>query len=135
MAEEILEIPIESPAEQINAEENINNTSNIPEAEPTITEKRGRGRPAGARNKAKAAPPQPKVKAKPKPKKAPPVEYDSSSSEEEVQRPARSKRAALSAEEERHAIASQVLGLLQQQRTSRATARREHYASWFQNMR
>ena len=35
---------------------------------------------------------------------------------------------------DRHALASEVLGILQQQRYQRTTAKRNHYASWFENM-
>ena len=35
---------------------------------------------------------------------------------------------------DRRALAADVLGILQEQRYQRTSARRNHYASWFQNM-
>ena len=92
-----------------------------------------KGRPPGARNKAKASAASnpshvPKQKAKAK-KKKPVVEYEYES-EEEIPLP----RRKVSQEADRHALAAEVLGLLQQQRYARTNARRTHYASWFGNM-
>ena len=103
--------------------------------------KKGRGRPAGAKNKPKPKPaPEPKAKNKPKAKaKKKPIpqpEYEDESeeeSEEEAQPPRRKARPP-AIEVDRHALASEVLGLLQQQRYQRTDARRNHYASWFANM-
>ncbi len=123
---EIEEIPlaIEEPTE---------NTQEIPEHIPNnaqeITPKK-RGRPAGVKNKAKPKP-------KPKPKTKKPVEYDSLEEEsEEAETPPppprrRARPEEQSQELDRHALASEVLGLLQQQRYDRTSARRYHYASWF----
>ena len=113
----------------------------IPEKQ-TISEdipKKGRGRPAGAKNKPKPAP-----KPKPKPKAKKPVEYDEyddEDSEEEEAPPPRRRGRQVSGiqpphevEFDRHALAADVLGILQQQRYQRTTARRSHYASCFENI-
>lgn len=54
-------------------------------------------------------------------------EYES----EEEEPPPRRRQPA---EMDRHQLAAEVLGLLQQQRYNQTTARRSHYASWFANM-
>jgi hypothetical protein len=90
--------------------------------------KRGRGRPPGAKNKPKPPPKEPKAKLKAT-KKPIPVEYEEESSEEEV-----APRGAAAEPLDRRALAAEMLGLLQQQRYSRASARRDHYAKWFENM-
>ncbi len=100
-------------------------TENI---EPVV--KKGRGRPPGAKNKAKAKP-------KPKPKK--PVEYEEEygmSEEEEAPPPPRRRARPVQQPQEldRRALAAEVLGILQDQRYQRTSARRSHYASWFENM-
>ena len=129
---EIYEIPI-------NSEDIREITQDIPQDIPekqTISEdipKRSRGRPAGAKNKPK---PKPKTAPKPKAKQKKPVEYDEYEESEEEQTPPR-KRVRLQEqppELDRHALASEVLNILQQQRYDRTTARRSHYASWFANM-
>ena len=76
----------------------------------------------------------PKPKPKPKPKRKEP-EYDEESSDEETP-PPRARRARATQPEplDRAALAADVLGLLQQQHYARASARRSHYASWFQDM-
>ncbi len=128
---EIEEIPlaIEEPTE---------NTQEIPEHIPNNAQEitplptRKRGRPAGVKNKAKSKP-------KPKPKTKKPVEYDSLEEDEESEAetpplppPRRRARPEEQSQElDRHALASEVLGLLQQQRYDRTSARRYHYASWF----
>ncbi len=128
---EIEEIPI--GAEDV-AEENT-------EIQPIIEEKsediqtnkpapKKRGRPAGAKNKAK-----PKPAPKPKAKQKKPVEYEEyEESEEEETPPPRRRVRVQPVEVDRHALASEVLGILQQQRYQRTSARRNHYASWFENM-
>ena len=142
MAEIIEEIPIE-PASAAAPEEI---QEDIQEIKPTIPEKKGRGRPAGSKNKPKEAAPKPSAsrgsraaKAKPKPKARPvEEEHEEESSSEEEERPPprrRAKQAVAAAQPlDRRALAAEVLDLLQQQRYSRASARRDHYASWFQNM-
>ena len=93
-----------------------------------------KGRPPGAKNK-----PKPKPAVKPKAKKQPQVEYeydqDDYDDEETLQElpPPRRRRAAPQ-EMDRHALAADVLNILQQQRYDRTHARRNHYASWFANM-
>lgn len=90
-----------------------------------------RGRPPGARNKPK---PPPKPKPKPSGKKEPENE-DEDSEEEETQPPRRRGRVQEQPQElDRHALASEVLSILQQQKYSQTNARRNHYASWFQNL-
>ena len=97
--------------------------------------KKGRGRPAGAKNKPKPKPAPAAVKPKAKPKAKKPVEYDESESEEEEAPPPRRRaRQEQPVEYDRHALAADVLGILQQQRYQRNTARRSHYASWFENI-
>ena len=99
-----------------------------------------RGRPAGAKNKAKPAP-KPKPKAKQK-KPVTEIEYEEYTESEEEEAPPPRRRASMSREEQpvsereldRHALASDVLNILQQQRYQRTTAKRNHYASWFENM-
>ena len=90
-----------------------------------------KGRPPGAKNKPKPPAPKPKPKPKAKVKKQP--EYEEYESEEEESPPAR-RRVSQPAEVDRHQLAAEVLGLLQQQRYNQTTARRSHYASWFANM-
>ena len=95
-----------------------------------------RGRPAGAKNKAKPRPePAPKPKANTKKR----IEYDEEESisgeEEDIPPPRRSRRESVHPPDlDRHALAADVLTILQQQRYDRTNARRSHYASWFQNM-
>jgi hypothetical protein len=123
----------------ISAEDIPETTQDIPQDIPekqTISDdipKKGRGRPAGAKNK-----PKPKTTPKPKPKakqKKPIeyVEYEEESEEEEAPPPRRRARQE-PIELDRHALASEMLGILQQQRYQRTTAKRNHYASWFENM-
>ena len=124
------EVPIQPEDYLENAgdsAQDIPETTNIPEDIP----KKGRGRPAGAKNKPKPAP-----KPKPKPKAKKPVEYEEyeESEEEETPLPRRRARQEQPVELDRHALASDVLGILQQQRYQRTTAKRNHYASWFENM-
>ena len=92
-----------------------------------------RGRPAGAKNKPK---PKPAPKPKPKAKQKKPVEYEeyTESEEDEAPPPRRRARQEQPVELDRHALASEVLGILQQQRYQRTSAKRNHYASWFENM-
>ena len=122
---EIEEIPIEA--------------SDQPE---NIPKKSRAGRPAGSKNKPKPAPEpkaKPKAKVKAKRKQIPQPEYEdeyeeeSESGQEEPQPPRRKARPP-AMELDRHALASEVLGLLQQQKYQRTDARRNHYASWFANM-
>ena len=119
------------PGEEIPSAENI--PAPVEETPPT---KRDRGRPPGAKNKPKPKPaPMPAVKATAKKK---PVEYEASyteSEEEEAPPPRRrASRAEQPVELDRRALASDVLNILQQQRYQRTTAKRNHYASWFENM-
>ncbi len=101
-----------------------------------------RGRPAGAKNKAKPAP-----LHIPKAKRRKPVEYEEYEEESEEEIPRRRvstiDRGRVSMVEQpssgereldRHALASEVLGILQEQRYQRTSARRNHYASWFENL-
>ena len=129
---EIEEIPLVPESTQETAD-----TENAPEA---VAKKRGR--PPGAKNRAKPAPapapvpapaaPAPAPRA-PKPKaKRRVVVPSSDESSEEDQPTARASRAA--PELDRRALAADVLGLLQEQRMNRTVAKRNHYASWFENM-
>ena len=101
-----------------------------------------RGRPAGAKNKAKPAcasgargaePHAPKPKPKAKQKKTPEYEEYEDSEEDEAPPPRRRVRAEPQVLD-RHALASDVLSILQQQRYQRTSARRNHYASWLEKM-
>ncbi len=137
---EIEEIPIEPGEPTENIPETASKAEDIPENNVDIP-KKGRGRPTGAKNKPKPKPtPKPAPKTKPRTKKKP-IEYEAEyegvgeSEEEEVpqtrsRRPPRARPPDL----DRHALASEVLGILQQQRYQRNNARRNHYASWFENM-
>ena len=128
---DIEEIPISAEVFPGNAQDMVQEspeTTNVSEDIP----KKGRGRPAGAKNKAKPKP-APKPKAKAKQKK--PVEYEEYTDSEEEEAPAPRRRARPEpVEVDRHALASEVLGILQQQRYQRTAAKRNHYASWFENM-
>ena len=137
---EIEEIPI-------NAESGQETTTNIPENNGEIqenhkeiqenTQAKKRGRPAGSLNKAK---PKPAPKPKPKPKaKTKETEYEDYSEEDEESVPVapprrRATRQAEPQELDRHALAGEVLSILQQQRYNQTSARRNHYNSWFANM-
>ena len=123
---DIEEIPIEAEVQPEKEEkETENNTEEIEEIQEETPIKKSRGRPPGAKNKAKAQPkpPAPKPKAKTKKVRAP--VYEEESSEDEDFQPQQL---------DRHALAGEVLGILQQQRFQRTNARRSHYASWFNNM-
>ena len=130
---------IQETTEEI--QEHINSTDDIP--------KKGRGRPAGAKNKPKPKPAPAAAKPKAKSKAKKPIEYEESESEEEEAPPPRRRGRQVSGiqppltlthererevEFDRHALAADVLGILQQQRYQRTTAKRNHYASWFENM-
>jgi hypothetical protein len=124
---DIEEIPINSDIIE-DTQGNIPDIPHIIEDIPEVI-KKSRGRPAGAKNKAKAAPPK-----KQAPKKR--VVYESESEEDETPPPRRVKR-QIEPEApvfDRHALASDVLGILQQQRYQNTTARRQHYDGWFANM-
>ena len=111
-------------------------------AEPEVV-KRGRGRPPGAKGKAKPAKPEKPIKAVPKPevespiaakpapkkKKAAPKKRPVQSSDSEEEAPGRRRRA----EPDTQSIALEVMQLLSDQHTHRATARRNKYAGWFSN--
>ncbi len=131
---EIQEIPIEPEDISENTQEML---TSIPEnCEEIQPAPKKRGRPAGAKNKAA---PKPKPKAKPKAKQRKPVEYeeDEEDSDEEVSRGRVSMVEQPSSGErelDRHALASEVLGILQELRYQRTSARRNHYASWFENL-
>ena len=131
---DIEEIPISAqdiPETMQDILQDIPEQTNIPEDIP----KKGRGRPAGAKNKPK---PKPTPKPKPRAKQKKPVEHeeydDDEESEEEEAPPPRRRVREQPVELDRHALASEVLGILQQQRYQRTIARRSHYASWFENM-
>ena len=142
VAQVIEEIPIEAltggdipetteDIQESNEEiqENINLTEDIP--------KKGRGRPAGAKNKPKPKPAPAAAKPKAKSKAKKPIEYEESESEEEEAPPPRrrTKEQPFPGHElDRRALAADVLDILQQQRYQRTTARRSHYASWFENI-
>ena len=123
---EIMEIPLDDIPEEVVEEE----------PEVVVAAPKKRGRPAGALNKAKAAPKPPKPKPAPAPapktkaKKKRYVPPSPSSSEDEEPRAVRRQ----APEVDRRTLAAEVLGLLQDQRVSRGMARRQHYATWFQNM-
>ncbi len=126
---EIEEIPIDTQETAIDTQETNQEIEHLQENTPAPKKK---GRPPGARNKTKApaaANPSHVPKQKAKPKKKPVVEYEYES-EEEIPLPRRKS----SQETDRHDLAAEVLGLLQQQRYARTNARRSHYASWFGNM-
>ena len=136
---EIEEIPLDAVAPEATPEV-------VAEQEEAAAAPKKRGRPPGALNKnPKAAPaPPPVAKAKPKAKRkayepkaarsADPSSPDETSEEDTP--PPRARRAARHTPEplDRRALAADVLGLLQEQRMSRGMARRNHYATWFQNM-
>ena len=128
---EIEEVPIETPEiPQATQEADV---EEVPSASQDVP-KKGRGRPAGAKNKAKSKPAPAPATAKPKPKaKKKPIEYEEQSSEEEATPPPRRRREQ-PVEMDRHALASDVLNILQQQRYQRTNAKRSHYASWFDNL-
>ena len=125
-------------------QETVEETQDIPEetqdiAEETVAEPpapKKKGRPPGAKNKPKpepkAPPPTPKAAPKPAPKpkakRKPVVEQEEYEESEEEFEPRRVP------EVDRHQLASEVLGLLQQQRYTAATRKANHYRSWFQNM-
>ena len=125
---DIEEIPIEAEVQPEKEEKEIeNNTEEIEEIQEETPIKKSRGRPPGAKNKAKPKPPPaPKPKAKTKKVKAPVYEEESSEDEDFQPQPTQPL--------DRHALASDVLSILQQQRFQRTNARRSHYASWFENM-
>ena len=127
---EIQEIPIEAEDPPENTQEML---TTIPEnCEEIQPAPKKRGRPAGAKNKAA---PKPKPKAKTKAKQRKPVEYEEyeEDSDEEVSRGKVEQPVSISGLD-RHALASEVLGILQEQRYQRTSARRNHYASWFENL-
>ena len=135
---EIEEIPINAGEAQ-ESEKNIpENNEEIPdnnEELPENTPDKKRGRSAGAKNKPK--PPAPKVKSKPKAqaKTKEQPEYEDWSEEDEEPPPPRRRAARQEPMElDRHALAGEVLSILQQQRYNQTSARRNHYASWFTNM-
>ena len=133
----IEEIPLDTQETAQDIPENVEETQDIQEetvAEPPAPKKKGR--PPGAKNKPKepkAPPPTPKAKPapkpKPRPKKKPVVEEEEYESEEEEYEPRRRVPKI-----DRHQLASEVLGLLQQQRYNAATRKANHYRSCFQNM-
>ena len=127
---EIEEVPIETPEiPQATQEADV---EEVPSASQDVP-KKGRGRPAGAKNKAKSKPAPAPATAKPKPKaKKKPIEYEPSSEEEATPPPRRRREQPV--EMDRHALASDVLNILQQQRYQRTNAKRSHYASWFDNI-
>ena len=127
---DIEEIPLDQTENTENNQEIIQDNEelveNIEEETPAAKKK---GRPPGAKNKPKPPALKPKPKPKAKVKKQP--EYEEYESEEEEPPPPRRRQPA---EVDRHQLAAEVLGLLQQQRYNQTTARRSHYASWFANM-
>ena len=133
----IEEIPIVAEEIEKKDEEIEQKTQDIQDIEEETAVKKSRGRPPGAKNKPKAKPPPPapKPKAKAKKKKAPTYEEeDSEDSEDETPVPRYHGQRPPPVAVDRHALASEVLGILQQQRFQRTNARRSHYAGWFENM-
>ena len=126
--EEIHIEPQEAPAAPTEIPADIPGNSEDIQEKPAPKK---RGRPAGAKNKPKPAP-KPKSKAK---AKITTVYEDDEDSEEEMP-PRRSRREPVHPPElDRHALAAEVLTILQQQqRYDRTNTKRTHYASWFQNM-
>ena len=139
MANIIEEIPLNIPETVEDIQENVEHIQDIQEKVEEAAPKK-RGRPAGAKNKKtikeapveqvevkKAKPVISKVKAKAKaiPKKKKPIVEEYSSSEDEAPR-------VRVQEMDRQALAAEMIQMLSQQRNGRATARREHYATWFQ---
>jgi len=127
---EIEEIPLES-------QEPTENTQDIPQDNQENPEEiqpapKKRARPPGAKNRPKSAQaPKPKPKAKAKKEQ----EYEDYSEEDETPPPRRRGGVQEQPHElDRHALASEVLNILQQQRYNQTSARRNHYASWFANM-
>ena len=132
---DIEEIPLEPEAPTEKGDEEIQDNEaekeNIAPVAEDIPAKRGRGRPPGAKNKPKAPPPKPPPAPKPKAvrkKKPPPPEYEEESSEDSDEGPYRRQQI------DHQQVAAEVLGLLSAQRHERTMARRNRYASWFQNM-
>ena len=125
---EIEEIPLDA----VEAPEAVPEVEDIQVMEPAPKK---RGRPPGVKNKAKAPPP-PAPKAKPKANRKAYVPPSPDETSEEDTPPPRARRPARHTPEplDRRALAADVLGVLQEQRMSRGVARRNHYASWFQNM-
>ena len=136
------EIPLEN-AENIENSQNIEkeipenteiveHNQEIPQEIPPLPKKKGR--PVGAKNKAK---PKPKTKTKAPVKKK--VQYEeafssSASSSEEEEYNTRSRSQHTQPVYDSHAIASEVLSLLQQQKQSAKNLRRAHYDSWLMQM-
>ena len=126
---EIEEIPPEPQEPSENAEEMQPTIQETPEEIKPAPKKRGR--PVGAKNKPKPTAAKAKAKPKAKPKA---LQYETESEEDEAPPPRPQRRVAQPQELDRHALAADVLNILQQQRYDRTTARRSHYASWFANM-
>ena len=127
---DIEEIPLDQTENTENNQEIVEDNEEIVENIEEEPAPKKKGRPPGAKNKPK--PPAPKSKPKPKAKVKKQPEYEEYESEEEEQPPPRGRTQP--AEVDRHQLAAEVLGLLQQQRYNQTTARRSHYASWFANM-
>ena len=125
---EIVEIPLdnEEPPEDIQETKEV---EEIPQKEEKPKAKKGR--PPGSKKLQK---PKPKPRPKPKVKKQP--EYEESEDYDDYEEPPTPSplQRAQTAPMDRNALAAEVLGILQQQRYSQATARRNHYQSWFANM-
>lgn len=132
---EIEEIPVDSEEIMENIQENIQETINNDEEIPPAPKKKGR--PPGSRNRIKEEePPKETPKAKPRPKaKAPKPKKKVEEEEEEEEPPPRRRRVQqVPVEVDRHALAADVLNLLQQQKHNRSAQKRALYASWFENM-
>ena len=129
--EDIEDIPIES---QETPAASAEIPTGDPEIHEDITEKpvhKKRGRPLGAKNKA----PKPAPKPKSKPKAKITTVYEDDEDSEEEMPPRKTRREPVPPPDlDRHALAADVLTILQQQRYDRTNARRSHYAAWFQNM-
>ena len=142
---DIQEIPL--------TEETTEGTQESSEVLEDVPVVKKRGRLPGAKNRASASSVQetPKVvkvkeapkavrvseappKAKPRAKRKAPVYEESSDSEEQERRPRYAEEYMDDRAAETQRIAANVLGLLQQQRVSQSQARRNHYASFFQNL-
>ena len=131
---EIEEIPLDNVENTENNQEIIEDNTEIQENIQEEPAPKKKGRPPGAKNKPKPPAPKPKPKPKPKYKKKPEHEEYYESEEEEEPHKRRASQSEIPQAMDRHQLAADVLGILQQQRYNQTTARRNHYASWFANM-
>ena len=118
--------------EEIEEENHEIDTEKQEEAQPVPKKK---GRPPGAKNKTKPkAKTQVKSKAKPAAKRKQVVQYEDYASEEEEEYVPRRSMYAQQPVYDSRAIASEVLSILQHQRHSAQSARRNQYAQWVSQM-